>query len=141
MKKILAQSLALFAVAASAAAEDFYFTGEGTPTTRNPSGAWSTLADGSFVPADRHPMQGEDNLIFDGQYANSNNLFVTTVDNYGNDMTVRNLSQQNIYLNAGRELSGQDVYWELSGKLSVSGVEGEWDGSNFTDKSKNLELA
>ena len=141
MKKILAQSLALFAVAASAAAEDFYFTGEGTPTTGNPSGAWSTLSDGSFVPVDRPPMQGEDNLIFDGQYANSNNLFVTTVDNYGNDMTVRNLSQQNIYLNAGRELSGQDVYWELSGKLSVSGVEGEWDGSNFTDKSKNFILS
>ena len=141
MKKIFVRSLALCAFAASAAAEEFYFTGEGTPTTANPSNAWSTLADGSLVPADRPPMQGEDNLIFDGAYAKSNTLYVTTADNYGNDMIVRGLSQQSIYVNAGREVAGQDVYWELSGKLFVSGVEGIWDGSNFTDNSKTLALS
>lgn len=141
MKKILAQSIALFAVAASAAAEDFYFTGEGTPTTGNPSGAWSTLSDGSFVPADRPPMQGEDNLVFDGQYVKSSELYVTIADNYGNDMVVNKLAND-IRIMAGREVKGQDVYWTLSGKVSVIGAEGVYEGGgSFTDNSKLLSLS
>ena len=91
MKKIFAQSIALFAVAASAAAEDFYFTGEGTTTTSNPSGAWSTLVDGSLVPATHSPFEGEDNLVFDGQYAKASELYVTTADNYGNGVIAADL--------------------------------------------------
>ena len=141
MKKIFASSVALCAAALSAAAEDFYFTGEGTTTTSNPSGAWSTLSDGSPVPVDRPPMQGEDNLVFDGQYAKASELYVTTADNYGNDMVVNKLAND-IRIMAGREVKGQDVYWTLSGKVSVIGAEGVYGGSgSFTDNSNLLSLS
>ncbi|MBP3526101.1 MAG: hypothetical protein J6J65_06135 [Opitutales bacterium] len=141
MKKIFASSVALCAAALSAAAEDFYFTGEGTPTTSNPSGAWSTLVDGSLVPATHPPFEGEDNLVFDGQYVKSSELYVTIADNYGNDMSVNKLSRD-IRVMAGREVSGQDVYWTLSGKVSVIGVEGVYEGGGkFTDNSKLLTFS
>ena len=141
MKKIFASSVALCAAALSAAAEDFYFTGEGTPTTSNPSGAWSTLVDGSLVPATHPPFEGEDNLVFDGQYVKSSELYVTIADNYGNDMSVNKLSRD-IRVMAGREVAGQDVYWTLSGKVSVIGVEGVYEGGGkFTDNSKLLTFS
>lgn len=141
MKKIFASSVALCAAALSAAAEDFYFTGEGSPITSNSSGAWSTLVDGSLVPATHPPFEGEDNLVFDGQYVKSSELYVTIADNYGNDMSVNKLSRD-IRVMAGREVAGQDVYWTLFGKVSVIGVEGVYEGGGkFTDNSKLLTFS
>lgn len=143
MKKIFAIPASLAALSAAAIAEDFYFIGEGeSSTTANPSAAWSTLVDGSFVPVDHPPLEGVDNLIFDGQYAVSKELYVTTLDNYGNNMVVSNITTD-ISVMAGYEVTAQDVYWTLSGKLSVSGVEGVWNeaSSSFTDNSKFLTFS
>ena len=128
-------------IAAAAYADDYYFVGGGTPTTANPSGSWSHFVDGALVAVDRQPMQGEDNLVFDGDYIKSNVLYVTTTDNYGNDLIISNL-KNDFELSAGKEVMAQDVYWDLSGKISVIGVEGVWDASksSFTDNSKVLSF-
>lgn len=115
-------------IAAAAYADDYYFVGGGTPTTANPSGAWSHFVDGALVAVDRQPLQGEDNLVFNSDYIKSNILYVTTTDNYGKDLIISNL-KNDFELSAGKEVMAQDVYWDLSGKISVIGVEGVWDAS------------
>ena len=68
MKNLLYFFLPLFWFLSSA--YDYYFVGGGTPTTGHPSGAWSHLVDGTLVPVDRQPLQGEDNLVFNSDYIN-----------------------------------------------------------------------
>ena len=128
-------------IAAAAYADDYYFVGGGTPTTERPSGAWSHFVDGTLVPVDRQPLQGEDNLVFNSDYIKSNILYVTTPDNYGKDLIISNL-KNDFELSAGKEVMAKDVYWDLSGKISVTGVEGVWDASknSFTDNSKVLSF-
>lgn len=139
MKNLFYFILPLIAVAAYA--DDYYFVGGGTPTTGYPSGAWSHLVDGTLVPVDRQPLQGEDNLVFNSDYIKSNILYVTITDNYGKDLIISNL-KNDFELSAGKEVMAQDVYWDLSGKISVTGVEGAWDASknSFTDNSKVLSF-
>ena len=135
MKNLFYFILPLIAVAAYA--DDYYFVGGGTPTTGKPSGAWSHFVDETLVPVDRQPLQWEDNLVFNSDYIKSNILYVTTTDNYGKDLIISNL-KNDFELSAGKEVMAQDVYWDLSGKISVTGVEGVWDASknSFTDNSK-----
>ena len=56
-------------------------------------------------------------------------------------MIISNL-KNDFELSAGKEVMAQDVYWDLSGKISVIGVEGVWDASknSFTDNSKVLSF-
>ena len=70
MKNLFYFILPLIAVAVYA--DDYYFVGGGTPTTGHPSGAWSHFVDGTLVPVDRQPLQGEDNLVFNSDYIKSN---------------------------------------------------------------------